>query len=128
MGTTLGIAGGLSNRKGRPNYSAAFKHRLAAAAWEPGVWVSKRAREYAINTNILFRWRRDLRGGLLTEPGSQSAQLLPAMMQHNTVQSTLPSRVAPARHIEIVIADAVVRVNASIDAALLQLVIHSLYT
>jgi transposase-like protein len=126
MGTTLDTVGGPNNRKGWPNYLAAVKHRLAAAACLPGVWVSERARDYEINTIILFRWRRGLRAGLLTEPGSQSARLLPAMVQHNIVQSTLPSSVAPARH--IVFADAVVRVSASTDSTLPQLVLHSLHT
>lgn len=128
MGTTVDTVGGSNNRKGRPNYPADFKHRLAKAACEPGVSVSKLAREHAINTNMLFKWRRDLRAGLLLESGSQSAQLLPVLVQHNAVQSTLPSSMGPARHIEIVIADAVVRVSADTDAALLQLVLHSLRT
>lgn len=128
MGTTVDTAGGSNNRKGRPNYPADFKHRLATAACQPGVSVSKLAREHGINTNMLFKWRRDLRAGLLIESGSQSTQLLPVVVQHNAVQSTLPNPTIPARHIEIVIADAVVRVSAGADAALLQLVLHSLRT
>jgi len=128
MGTTVDTVGGSNNRKGRPNYPAEFKHGLATAACEPGVSVSKLAREHGINTNMLFKWRRDLRAGLLTESASQSAHLLPVVMQHTPARAVLPSVPVPVGSIEIVIADAVVRVSAGTDAALLQLVLHSLRT
>ena len=70
----MDTVGNSNNRKGRPNNPADFEHRLATAAREPSVSVSKLAREHGINTNMLFKWRRDLRAGLLIESGSQSAQ------------------------------------------------------
>lgn len=80
MGTTVDTAGQTSNRKGRPNYPTEFKHRLATTACEPGVSVSKLAQQHGINTNMLIKWRRDLRAGLLTESKSQSAYLLPVVV------------------------------------------------
>ena len=126
MGTTVDTAGGSNNRKGRPNYPADFKHRLAMAAREPGVSVSKLAQQHGINANMLFKWRRDLRAGLLTDSGAQPVQLLPVVVRGTSVRPALPSAAIPAGFIEIVIADAVVRVSAGTDAALLQLVLHSL--
>jgi transposase len=128
MGTTVNAVGQSNNRKGRPNYPAEFKQRLAKAACEPGVSVSKLAQQHGINANMLFKWRRDLRTGLLTESGSQSTHLLPVVVQRTAVSPALPSCTSPARFIEIVIADAVVRVSAGTDAALLQFVLHSLRT
>ena len=128
MGTTVDTVGESNNRKGRPNYPVEFKQRLAKAACEPGVSVSKLAQQHGINTNMLFKWRRDLRAGLLAASGSQSAHLLPVVVQRAPVRSTLPNTTLPARFIEIVIADAVVRVSANTDAALLQLVLQSLRT
>jgi transposase len=130
MGTTVDTVGQSNNRKGRPNYPAEFKHRLATAACEPSVSVSKLAQQHGINANMLFKWRRDLREGLLTKSASQSAHLLPVVMQHTPVRAALPSVPVPlpVGSIEIVIADAVVRVSAGADAALLQLVLHSLRT
>jgi transposase len=128
MGTTVDTLGQSNNRKGRPNYPAEFKHRLATAACEPGVSVSKLAQQHGINANMLFKWRRDLREGLLTKSASQSAPLLPVVMQHTPMRAALPSVPVPVGSIEIVIADAVVRVSAGTDAALLQLVLHSLRT
>jgi transposase len=129
MGTTVDTVGGSNNRKGRPNYPADFKHRLAMAACEPGVSVSKLAQQHGINANMLFKWRRDLRAGLLTDSGVQPVQpvqLLPVVVSRTSVRSTLPTAAIPAGFIEIVIADAVVRVSAGTDAALLQLVLHGL--
>jgi len=117
-----------SNRKGRPNYPTEFKHRLATTACEPGVSVSKLAQQHGINTNMLFKWRRDLRAGLLAESKSQSAHLLPVVVQRAPALQAHSSVTSSANIIEIVIADAVVRVGAGTDAALLQLVLHSLRT
>jgi transposase len=128
MGTTVDTVGQSNNRKGRPNYPTEFKHRLATAACEPGVSVSKLAQQHGINANMLFKWRRDLHAGLLTESKSQSALLLPVVLQRAPAVPALPSVMSAARIIEIVIADAVVRVSAGTDAALLQLVLHSLRT
>jgi transposase len=128
MGTTVDTVGQSNNRKGRPNYPAEFKHRLAAAACEPGVSVSKLAQQHGINANMLFKWRRDLHAGLLTSSGSQSAHLLPVVVQRAPALPALPNVPSSAHFIEIVIADAVVRVSAGTDAALLQLVLHSLRT
>jgi transposase len=128
MGTTVDTIGQPNNRKGRPNYPAEFKHRLATAACGPGVSVSKLAQQHGINANMLFKWRRDLRAGLLTESGSQSAQLLPVVVLRTPALPALPSVTSSASFIEIVVADVVVRVNAGTDTALLQLVLHSLRT
>jgi transposase len=126
MGTTVDTVGGSNNRKGRPNFPADFKHRLAMAACEPGVSVSKLAQQHGINTNMLFKWRRDLRAGLLSDSGAQPVQLLPVVVRRTSVRPTPPGATIPVGFIEIVIADAVVRVSAGTDAVLLQLVLHGL--
>ncbi|UXB09943.1 transposase (plasmid) [Aeromonas dhakensis] len=51
-----------SSHKGRANYSREFKQRLVDAANQPGVSVSKLAREHEVNANLLFKWRRDAKG------------------------------------------------------------------
>lgn len=128
MGTTVDTVGESGNRKGRPNYPIDFKRRLATAACEPGVSVSKLAQQHGLNTNMLFKWRRDLRAGLLDEAGSQSTHLVPVVVQRAPVFSALSSAPSSACSIEIVIADAVVRVSAGTDPALLQLVLAGLRT
>lgn len=124
----MDTVGSSNNRKGRPNYPVDFKERLAKEACEPGVSVSKLARQHGINANMLFKWRRDLREGVFAASGSQSAYLLPVLVQRASAHSASPSITPSTGYIEIVIADAVVRVSAGTDAALLQLVLQSLRT
>lgn len=114
------------NRRGRPNYSPEFKHRLAVAACEPGVSVSKLAQDHGINTNMLFKWRRDLRAGLLIEPATSETMLLPVVLKPSSPAAKPASGTARGGAIEITIADATVRVCAGADAALLRLVLQSL--
>jgi transposase len=114
------------NRRGRPNHPIAFKWRLASAACEPGVSVSKLAQEHGINVNMLFKWRRDLRAGLLMAPSTGEAKLLPVVLKRPDVPTLPPARTRGTGTIEIAIADAVVRVGADADAGLLRLIIQSL--
>ncbi|MEV4783243.1 IS66-like element accessory protein TnpA [Burkholderia sp. LMU1-1-1.1] len=107
------------NRRGRPNYSPEFKHRLAVAACEPGVSVSKLAQDHGINTNMLFKWRRDLRAGLLIGPATSETMLLPVVLKPSSPAAKPASGAARGGAIEITIADATVRVCAGADAALL---------
>jgi transposase len=55
MGITLDTEVRAGNRKGRPNYPVEFKRRLAAAACEAGVSVSKLAMANAVNANMVFK-------------------------------------------------------------------------
>ncbi|WP_227012395.1 transposase [Duganella sp. FT27W] len=111
------------NRKGRPNYPADFKRRLAIEACVPGISVSKLAQQHNINANMLFKWRRELRVGLF-EPIAPA--LLPVLIKPARARLPSPRTAEPSNMIEIIIGDAVVRLHAGIDAALLQLVLQSL--
>lgn len=113
------------NRKGRPNYPAEFKYRLAVAACTPGVSVSKLAFEHGLNTNMLFKWRRDLRAGRLLDPTGKGAQLLPVVLKPSSAPTKPPSVTARTSSIEIIIDDATIRVGAGVDAMLLQLVLQT---
>lgn len=128
MGTKVDTTIKPGSRKGRLNYSPDFKKHVALASCEPGVSVSKLALEHKLNANMVFKWRREYRAGLFDGLGSVS--LLPV----EVVAPREPRRTAlaapapkPARHlIEIIIADAVVRVDGAVDPALLRTVIQSL--
>ena len=132
MGTTLDTEVKSGNRKGKPNYPVDFKRRLAIAASEPGVSVSKLALEHQVNTNMVFKWRRDLRAGLLDIESQGPVTLLPVSLSHAPRRKTVAAPVPPIAHsaglIEIVIADALVRVRGDVDAVFLKTVIESLRT
>ena len=129
MGITLDTEVRAGNRKGRPNYPVEFKRRLAAAACEAGVSVSKLA---MANANMVFKWRRELRAGLLDEAPPVMTKLLPVVLAAAPVERGLdaatepPSPTTALAVIEIVIADAVVRVRGSADAAVLTTIFQSL--
>jgi transposase len=133
MGATLDTELKRGNRKGRPNYPVEFKRRLAAAACEAGVSVSKLAMANAANANMVFKWRRELRAGLFDDAPAVT-KLLPVVLAAAPGEALSDAATAPASRspgtalamIEIVIADAVVRVHGSADAVLLTTIFQSL--
>jgi len=134
MGTTLSQSQEVpaaSSRKGRPNHSEEFKRRLAAAACEPGVSVSKLAREHGINANMLFTWRRRYR----MEQRQDAAVLLPATVEHpSSPLGPMPMSPAaavceptpPHGAIEIRLGRAVIRIEGSVDPTTLRTVLDRL--
>lgn len=119
MDTTVQSVG----RKGRPNYPTDFKLRLAQQACEPGVSVSRLAREHGINANMLFKWRRHYRAGLL---GSVSASPLLLPVTIADAPASPASHASPSGRIEIVIADAIVRIDGAVDPAAVRAVLQGL--
>jgi transposase len=132
MGTTLDTALKRGNRKGRPNYPVEFKRRLAVAACEAGVSVSKLAMANAVNANMVFKWRRQLRAGLFDDALPAMTKLLPVVLAAAPMEVVSNAATAPPSPgtalamIEIVIADAVVRVQGRADAVLLTTIFQSL--
>ncbi|WP_224787001.1 transposase [Pandoraea sputorum] len=81
MGTTLDTRNVTpSNRKGRPNYTPEYRRRVAVAACEPGISVAKLAQVHGLNSNRVFKWRRQLRTGLFEGTGHSTAVLLPVAL------------------------------------------------
>lgn len=117
-------------RKGRPNYSIDFKRRLAVAACEPDVSVSKLAMEHEVNANMLFKWRRQYRAGLFE--ADTGPVFLPVAVRATTRNKAAPvaAETSPLKacdgSIEITIGDAVVRVRGEVDANVLRTVIEGL--
>jgi len=67
----------VSNRKGRPNYDPAYKRLVAIAACESNVSVAKLAQSHGLNPNMVFKWRREYRAGLLSNGGIGATLLIP---------------------------------------------------
>ncbi|MGE4531872.1 MAG: transposase [Acidithiobacillus sp.] len=86
----------VSNRKGRPNYPLAYKREVAMAACAPDISVAKVALAHGLNTNMVFKWRRDLRAGLLasTDGCTLVPVTLPAIPVGNPggLQGLIPHR------------------------------------
>jgi len=60
-GGDLGVQFDRSARRRRRSYSEDEKQRLVAESCEPGASVSSVAQRHAINANLLFTWRRQMR-------------------------------------------------------------------
>ena len=112
-------------RKGRLNYSIDFKRRLAMAACESDISVSKLALAHQVNANMVFRWRRQYRAGLF---GAEPAFLPMALVTGPKPPApAAPSpQIAAEGRIETCIADAVVRLHGAVDARVLRTVLQSL--
>jgi transposase len=110
-----------SPRPRRRFWPEALKREIVAAASAPGASVSVVARQYDVNTNLVFTWRR-LYGDL---PTSAAPQLVPVTItpdQPVTVSSPSSTDV-----IEIELPRGYrVRVGASVKAAALRLVLDAL--
>jgi transposase len=103
---------------------------LAAAACEPGISVSKLAREHGINANMLFTWRRRYR----VEQRQEAAVLLPVTVEQPDPRSAprpVSSAAAcepttPNGAIEIRLGRAVIRIEGAVDATTLCTVLERL--
>lgn len=54
----LGLVSGFGSKGTRRSYSDEEKRRIVAAACEPGASVADVARQYGVNANLLFNWRK----------------------------------------------------------------------
>lgn len=106
------------------------------AACAPDVSVSKVALAHGLNTNMVFKWRRELRAGLLGSPDSGvllavALSAEPAASVNATDPDELklkPVESTPTRdsHIEIELNGARVRVHGQVDPIQLRLVLRCL--
>ena len=118
-------------RPARRRHEADFKRELVERSLQPGASVSGIALDNGINTNMLFRWRREhLRATGVRENGTAQAVLLPvtvAAQAAPTERQALPSHPPmPAGVIEIDIGAARVRLRGSVDEANVRCVLHTL--
>ncbi len=110
----------------RRSWSLEEKRRLVAETFAPGASVSKVARRYDLNTNMLFTWRREMAGG--KAHASESAlKLIPATITAEVPAPALPAPTEMSGRMEIVLAggDRVI-VGADVDAAALARVVKAL--
>jgi transposase len=133
-------------RKGCPNRAVGFKRELAMAACAPGVSVAKLALEHGVNTNLLFKWRREYRAGKFGAPiaahtltaavekpapvmptdGSSSIQLLPVIEVAATAVGNDTTAQSEPACIEILFGYATVRICGAPEIASLRAVLDCL--
>jgi len=118
----------------RRRYDAAFKQAIVEQTLQSGASVARIAREHGINANQLFTWRRQF---LLAEAGTpvppvrtpSAISLLPVTwVADEPAPVTAPSSASAAERgqIEITLTGGTVRIQGTVDPAMLRLVLASL--
>lgn len=116
------MAGEAEQKKRRrsTNYPLEFKRRLAQQACDESVSVAQLAMQHGLNTNMLFRWRRQLRAGLL----GTATQFLPVALAAEPKQSI--GGTGSTGSIEIQLGQATIHIRGVPDPATLALVLQGL--
>ena len=109
------------------------KRRIAELTLEPGASVALVARAHGVNANQVFKWRRALKRGELSEPAAASTALLPVTLSapsesaNGTGEVGVKSQPTPggAIHIEFP-GRAMISVESGADPILLRSILESL--
>jgi transposase len=120
MGTTT------TGRRRNRSWPEALKREIVAASFAPGASVSVVARQYDVNANQVFSWRRLYRDDPRVPAVASVSQLIPVMVTpEQAAVSTQASTVTAT--IEIDLADKYrVRVSSGVDAETLRRVLDVL--
>ena len=85
-----------STRKGgrRQRFAVDQKRRIVEATLAPGASVARVAREFEVNANQVFAWRRAYKQGFLEERGSSGVKLLPVRISREAADEA-PAGASP---------------------------------
>jgi transposase len=130
MGDEQGVATGRQPRRWR---TVSEKRRIAELTLEPGASVALVARAHGVNANQVFKWRRALKRGELTESAAGSTSLLPVMVSTacdaasatGEVEAEEQSATRGSIHIEFP-GRAMISVERGADPSLLRSILESL--
>lgn len=106
---------------GRPRvrkvYSAAFKRRVVALTFEPGVSVSQVAQRHGLNTNLLFSWRKQPSNVPIPTPSTPLPTLLPVAVSVTDTDIKHPPSQADTKqaYIEVEMGAARMRLHGGVD-------------
>jgi transposase len=122
-----------SGRRSRRFRTASEKRRIAELTFEPGASVALVARAHGVNANQVFKWRRALKQGELSEPAAASTSLLPVVVAapdeavSTAGEADAEERLAPGGSIHIELPGrAMISVERGADPSLLRSILESL--
>ena len=114
-------------RRSNRAWPEALKREIVAASFAPGASVSVIARQYDVNANQVFAWRKRYGKAEPALTDSVSPQLLPVMITPEPPDDTVPSSATTVAMIEIGgIGRYCIRVGAGFDGAALRQVLDLL--
>ena len=116
VGTSLRV------RRRHRSWPEALKREIVTASFAPGASVSVVARQYDVNANQVFSWRKRYGGAPSAAP---AAQLVPVMITPDAASGPPPAPVADIIEIELP-SGYRVRVGGGVKAACLRLVLDAL--
>ena len=130
MDTTIQPAIRPVKRSGYRHHPVEFKRAVVQQSLTTDTSVSLIAREHNVNANQVFAWRRQFKEGLLGTTSGDGCKLLPVTLTELPCSSR-PLRnpettAAPAGAIELEVGKARLRIEGSVDAATLALVLERL--
>ena len=115
-------------RRRNKRWPEALKREIVAATYVPGSSVSMVARQYDVNANQVFRWRRLAEKSASTASSpSSSGGLVPVTITSEAEDKAAPAQPAHSDVIEIEVGgDCRVRVGSSFDGRALKRVLDVL--
>ena len=116
-----------AKRRRNKRWPEALKREIVAATYLPGSSVSVVARQYDVNANQVFRWRRLAgKSGAARPPSSSATGLLPVTIVPEQKDEKAPPPAAPEA-IEIEVGgDCRIRVGSNFDSRALKRVLDVL--
>ena len=122
-----------TGRRSRRFRTISEKRRIAELTFEPGASVALVARAHGVNANQVFKWRRALTRGELSEPAAASTSLLPVVVAapdeavSTAGEADAEERLAPGGSIHIELPGrAMISVERGADPSLLRSILESL--
>jgi transposase len=109
-------------RRRHRSWPEALKREIVAASLAPGASVSLVARQYGVNTNLVFTWRK--RFGE-TAHATPTPQMVPVMVVPDPPVAAAPNSLAEVIEIELARGYRV-RVGSNVKGAALRLVLDAL--
>jgi transposase len=122
-----------SGRRSRRFRTVSEKRGIAELTFEPGASVALVARAQGVNANQVFKWRRALTRGELSEPAAASTSLLPVVVAapieavSSTCEADAKEQSTPGGSIHIEFPGrAMISVEHGADPSLLRSILESL--
>ena len=126
MSTKL-IMGTTATARPRKRWPEALKREIVAASLMPGASVSVVARQYDVNANQVFSWRRHYRETPEPPPGPAAPRLIPVTLIAGPDSAGAQQPTAVAETIEIEVAGKYrIRVGSDFDGQALRRVLDVL--
>ncbi len=111
-------------KRARRRYTADFRRQVVEQTMVPGASVAKIALDHRLNTNLVFKWRRDqLRqlAGVAPAP-----KMLPVMLEPSPMLDGKPAQRVAVSVIEIELAAGRIRLKGAVDIEALRAVVDLL--